>query len=64
MKPITKKYNSKDNIAYNDGLEEGRRKALQEELEFWKRERGEMNWNKMMKLFEERISKIEKELGK
>jgi len=34
MKPITKKYHSKDNIAYNDGLEEGRKKALEEELEF------------------------------
>ena len=35
MKPITKKYHSKDlNIAYNDGLEEGRERTLKEELEF------------------------------
>ena len=58
-KPITKKYHSKDlNIAYNDGLEEGRQKALSEELEFLER------WYSGKGTIERRIAKIKKELGK
>ena len=73
MKPITKKYHSKDlNIAYNDGLEKGRKEALLEELEF-------LESDKIKHLVEmadinachddyepivKRIAKIKKKLGK
>ena len=76
MKPITKKYHSKDlNIAYNDGYIQGykfaKERALKEELEFLEdltnpntsrtfKITCPMSFGKVIK----RISKIKKELGR